>query len=89
MKLNDSLGNSVDCRVIRVSSVGEVGYELHCAPADAVLLYEMLIYIGQELNIQNVGYRALEALTLEAGVTHNGYFLIINFLIVNFLFDIF
>jgi 4-methylaminobutanoate oxidase (formaldehyde-forming) len=52
---------------LRVTYVGELGWELHM-PADvAVTVYEALIEAGRGLGLMNAGYRAIETLRLEKG----------------------
>lgn len=52
---------------LRVTYVGELGWELHL-PADvAVTVYEALMAAGRDLGLVNAGYRALETLRLEKG----------------------
>ncbi|MEP7276914.1 MAG: FAD-dependent oxidoreductase, partial [Betaproteobacteria bacterium] len=50
---------------LRVTYLGELGYELH-APVDYALhLYERLWEAGQRFGIANAGYRAINSLRLE------------------------
>ncbi len=52
---------------LRVTYVGELGWELH-VPADmAVTVYEALMAAGAGLGLVNAGYRAIETLRLEKG----------------------
>jgi glycine cleavage system aminomethyltransferase T len=52
-------------RALRVSYVGELGWELHVPSEYAQHLYETLWQAGQEHGIVNAGYRAIESLRLE------------------------
>jgi len=52
-------------RVLRVSYVGELGYELHHATEDQRYLYELLMEAGREHGIVDFGYRALDSMRLE------------------------
>ncbi len=54
-------------RAIRVSYVGELGWELHMPVEFAVTVYEALMTAGKDFNIVNAGYRAIESLRLEKG----------------------
>ena len=54
-------------RALRVSYVGELGWELHVPVEFAVSVYEALMTAGQEHGIVNAGYRAIESLRLEKG----------------------
>ncbi|MCC6196977.1 MAG: FAD-dependent oxidoreductase [Burkholderiales bacterium] len=51
--------------VLRVSYVGELGYELHVPTEYALDLYEALWRAGEAHGIANVGYRAINSLRLE------------------------
>jgi len=51
--------------VMRVSYVGELGYELHVPSEYALYLYEALWAAGERFGIANVGYRAINSLRLE------------------------
>ncbi len=52
---------------LRVTYVGELGYELHLPVEFMVTVYEALMQAGQEFGIVNAGYRAIESLRLEKG----------------------
>jgi 4-methylaminobutanoate oxidase (formaldehyde-forming) len=52
---------------LRVTYVGELGWELHVPVDDAATLYGALLRAGAELGIANAGYRAIESLRLEKG----------------------
>jgi dimethylglycine dehydrogenase len=52
---------------LRVSYVGELGYELHHPLELQRLLYDRLWEAGGELGLRDFGYRALESLRLEKG----------------------
>ena len=57
---------------LRVTYVGELGYELH-VPADlAVSLWDSLFAAGAELGIRPVGLAAMESLRLEKGYRDYG-----------------
>jgi len=51
--------------VLRVSYVGELGYELHVPTEYALHLYDALWNAGEAFGIANVGYRAVNSLRLE------------------------
>ncbi len=54
-------------RALRVTYVGELGYELH-VPIDGIgVVFDALMTAGAEHDILPVGYRALESLRLEKG----------------------
>jgi sarcosine dehydrogenase len=52
-------------RALRVSYVGELGWELHVPVESAATVYHALMQAGSEYGIVNAGYRAIESLRLE------------------------
>lgn len=52
---------------LRVTYIGELGYELHMPTECALYVYELLWEAGRELGVRNAGYRAIESLRLEKG----------------------
>lgn len=50
---------------LRVSYVGELGWELHIPSEYAAYVYETLHQVGAPFDIVDVGYRAIESLRLE------------------------
>ncbi|MGQ0609743.1 MAG: GcvT family protein [Paracoccaceae bacterium] len=55
----------VPCRALRVTYVGELGWELHCPIGDLGRVYDALM--AADPGLRPVGYRALESLRLEKG----------------------
>ncbi|MFP6665187.1 MAG: FAD-dependent oxidoreductase [Deltaproteobacteria bacterium] len=55
------------CRVLRVTYVGELGYEIHAPIESAGAVYDALMKSGKPHGIRNAGYRAIESLRLEKG----------------------
>ena len=51
----------------RLGYVGELGFELHIPSEFAIHVYKELWQSGQEMDIANVGYRAIESLRMEKG----------------------
>tara|TARA_B100000459_G_scaffold46657_1_gene24309 strand:- start:215 stop:2632 length:2418 start_codon:yes stop_codon:yes gene_type:complete len=51
----------------RIGYVGELGFELHIPSEFAIHVYKELWQAGQEMEIANVGYRAIESLRMEKG----------------------
>ena len=51
----------------RIGYVGELGYELHIPTEFAAHVYDLLWAAGQDEDIANVGYRAIESLRMEKG----------------------
>ncbi len=52
---------------LRVTYVGELGWELHIPVEFALSVYDALMAEGQRYGIANAGYRAIESLRLEKG----------------------
>ncbi len=55
----------VPVRALRVSYVGELGYELHHATEYQRYLYDLLMDAGRQYGIVDFGYRALDSMRLE------------------------
>lgn len=54
-------------RALRVTYVGELGWELHVPSEFALHLFEALMHAGEPHGIRLAGYRAIESLRLEKG----------------------
>lgn len=54
-------------RALRITYVGELGWELHIPVEFALTVYESLMQAGADYGIVNAGYRAIESLRLEKG----------------------
>ncbi len=54
-------------RAMRVTYVGELGWELHIPVETAGAVHDLLLTAGQPHGIANAGYRAIESLRLEKG----------------------
>jgi dimethylglycine dehydrogenase len=52
-------------RIMRLSYVGELGYELHADAECQRYLYGLLLEAGADLGLVDFGYRALESMRLE------------------------
>jgi sarcosine dehydrogenase len=57
----------VDVRALRVTYMGELGWELHVPVESAVTLYRALMDAGARYGLKNAGYRAIESCRLEKG----------------------
>src|SRR5207245_2538770 len=55
------------CRILRIGFVGELGYEIHCASAHALHLWEALVQAGAEFGLKPFGVEAQRVLRLEKG----------------------
>jgi 4-methylaminobutanoate oxidase (formaldehyde-forming) len=54
-------------RAVRITYVGELGWELHVPIEQAALVYETLIGAGKEMGVVNAGHYAINSLRLEKG----------------------
>jgi 4-methylaminobutanoate oxidase (formaldehyde-forming) len=54
-------------RALRITYVGELGYELHVPVEYATTVYDTLMAAGAGLGLINAGYRAIESCRLEKG----------------------
>ena len=54
-------------RALRITYVGELGWELHMPIAATGEVYDALIAAGADFGIADAGYRAIESLRLEKG----------------------
>jgi sarcosine dehydrogenase len=54
-------------RALRVTYVGELGYELHVPAEFALTVYDALVAAGERFGLAHAGYRAIESLRLEKG----------------------
>ncbi len=54
-------------RALRITYVGELGWELHVPVEGAVAVHAAIAAAGKEFGLQNAGYRAIETLRLEKG----------------------
>lgn len=54
-------------RALRITYVGELGWELHVPVKHAERVYDQIMQTGKAYGIANAGYRAIESLRLEKG----------------------
>ncbi len=54
-------------RALRLTFVGELGWELHIPSEYALTVYDALQAAGAEFGLQDAGYRAIDSLRLEKG----------------------
>lgn len=57
-------------RVLRLTFVGEMGWELHIPRDSCMSVYEALMEAGKKLGVANAGYRAIDSLSAEKGYKH-------------------
>ena len=60
-------------RAIRITYVGELGWELHIPTEFALSVYDALTQAGHALSLQHCGYHALNSLRIEKGYRHWGH----------------
>ena len=58
---------------LRVSFVGELGYELYVPVDQAINVWDAIIAAGEDLGLQLAGYHALDSLRSEKGYRHLGH----------------
>ncbi|XP_044519885.1 sarcosine dehydrogenase, mitochondrial [Gracilinanus agilis] len=67
-KLVKAAGHLV--QAMRLSFVGEMGWELHIPKASCVPVYKAVMKAGAKHGITNAGYRAIDSLSIEKGYRH-------------------
>lgn len=60
----------IRCRALRLSFVGELGWEFHAASEDLLQLYRKLKASGHNHGMVDAGYRAMDSLSAEKGYKH-------------------
>ena len=59
--------NGHTCRALRLSFVGELGYELHIPVASCIAIYNKVTEVGHSFDMRHAGFRALYSLSCEKG----------------------
>lgn len=54
-------------RAVRITYVGELGWELHVPASQAALVYDTLLAAGQNFDLADAGHYAINSLRLEKG----------------------
>jgi sarcosine dehydrogenase len=62
-----SEGSIYRVRALRVSFVGELGYELHIPKESCLQVYNSLMRVGGNFGLRNAGYRSMYSLSSEKG----------------------
>ena len=62
----------IDTLALRISYVGELGWELYVDTADVLALYDAIVVAGQGHGLRHAGFHAMNSLRLEAGSRHWG-----------------
>ncbi len=65
MRARTIAANGAEVLALRVTYVGELGYELHVPRDGALQLYDALWQAGRKHGLANAGYRAVSSLRLE------------------------
>ncbi len=60
-------------RALRITYVGELGWELHIPTEYALPIYDAIIQAGKAFSLQHCGYHALNSLRIEKGYRHWGH----------------
>ena len=63
----------VECQALRMSYVGELGWELYIPTISAVNVFEEILMSGRTYEIGLAGYHAMNSLRLESGYRHWGH----------------
>ena len=63
----------VPCNALRMSYVGELGWELYVPANQATSVYEEIIASGDSFGLRHAGFHAMNSLRLEAGYRHWGH----------------
>jgi glycine cleavage system aminomethyltransferase T/glycine/D-amino acid oxidase-like deaminating enzyme len=58
---------------VRITYLGELGYELHIPAEQAVHVYDRLVEAGRSLELRHAGLKALSSLRLEKGYRDYGH----------------
>ncbi|MDG2111495.1 MAG: FAD-dependent oxidoreductase, partial [Actinomycetota bacterium] len=58
---------------LRMSYVGELGWELYIPVEDALTVYDTIVAAGAAHGLRHAGYHAMNSLRLEAGYRHWGH----------------
>lgn len=67
VKIKDQKGGEFRVRALRVSFVGELGYELHIPKESCAQVYDILMRVGGSVGLKNAGYRSMYSLSSEKG----------------------
>jgi glycine cleavage system aminomethyltransferase T/glycine/D-amino acid oxidase-like deaminating enzyme len=67
MTLQEIAVGSVPCVAVRITYVGELGWELYCPAEYGLRLWDTVWHAGGELGLVGAGYKAIDSLRLEKG----------------------
>ena len=63
----------VEVRALRVSYVGELGWEIYVPALHAAAVYDTIVSAGASHGLHHAGYHAMNTLRLESGYRHWGH----------------
>ncbi len=63
----------IDVLAMRMSYVGELGWELYVDAAQAVALHDAIVEAGADHGLRHAGFHAMNSLRLESGYRHWGH----------------
>ena len=63
----------IECQALRMSYVGELGWEIYVPKVNAVSVFEEIMETGSNFGICLAGYHAMNSLRLESGYRHWGH----------------
>jgi glycine cleavage system aminomethyltransferase T/glycine/D-amino acid oxidase-like deaminating enzyme len=63
----------VEVLAIRLTYVGELGWELYIPRPDAMIVHDAIVAAGADLGLLHAGYHAMNTLRLESGYRHWGH----------------
>ena len=64
---------SAEVLCVRITYLGELGYELYVPASDAVHVHDVLVGAGQPLGLRHAGLKALSSLRMEKGYRDYGH----------------
>lgn len=67
IRIQGQNGEEYRVRALRVSFVGELGYELHIPKESCPQVYNILMKAGGTIGLKNAGYRSMYSLSSEKG----------------------
>jgi len=67
MRARELRVDGIDCHALRVTYVGELGWELYCAFDDGLALWDAIWEAGRAHDLAAGGYKAIDSMRLEKG----------------------
>lgn len=62
------ISETINVRALRLSFIGELGFELHIPHDKCVEVYNKLWEVGRPYGLGNVGYRSFYSMSCEKGI---------------------